>query len=266
MTGHHWPTPQMHFAVMWISACVGAWEPQNKNPPCKNFKASEWWENDGVVSVCSQDYPRLPKPHKCAPIRLPEGEVEEEEKEEGLDSLKRSEGFVPSKGVWYYSSPVRMDHMTVSMAPRNQKQEHRTLYLHVLGRGRQIKTSHTDLASLVRRSHVDLMTLARLPSMSPPPSPTQSINTDTDDDRSQVSTISDWSMTGPVDVNTMARAASYSDIGDFFFANSASRNPSVGSNLSEIASPLEISFRSTNDSKGGDCDVTLLKTKKKKGD
>ena len=101
VTGHHWPTPQMHFAVMWISACVGAWEPQNSKPPCANFKASEWWENDGVVSVCSQDYPRLPKKHRCAPIRLPEIDDEEEDN-------KVTDSFVPSKGVWYYSSPVRM--------------------------------------------------------------------------------------------------------------------------------------------------------------
>ena len=47
VTAHHWPTPQMHFAVMWISACVGAWE--QGPPPYPNFKASEWWENDGVV-------------------------------------------------------------------------------------------------------------------------------------------------------------------------------------------------------------------------
>ena len=137
VTAHHWPTPQMHFAVMWISACVGAWEPQGP-PPYPNFKASEWWENDGVVSVCSQDYPRFPKPHRHAPIRLPEDEEEEQQ----MDGAKSSESFVPLKGVWYFSSPVRMDHMTVSMAPRNQKQEHRTLYLHVrYVRARSARTS-----------------------------------------------------------------------------------------------------------------------------
>jgi len=138
--------------------------------------------------------------------------------------------------------------MTVSMAPRNQKQQHRTLYLHVLGRGRKLKNSHNDLASLVRRSHVDLMTLARLP-MSPPPSPTPSDNRSDTDDDDNASRISDWSMTPPLDVNTMARAASYSDIRDFFMmpgSNGTSRSPSVSSNLSDMTapSPLEIFFSS----------------------
>ena len=118
----------------------------------------------------------------------------------------------------------------------------------VLGRGRKLKNSHTDLASLVRRSHVDLMTLARLPK-SPPPSPTLSVDnrSDTDDD-DNASRISDWSMTPPLDVNTMARAASYSDIRDFFGSGASSRTPSVASNLSNMTapSPLEILFPGGN--------------------
>ena len=97
-----------------------------------------------LLSVCSQDYPRFPKPHRHAPIRLPEDEEEEQQ----MDGAKSSESFVPLKGVWYFSSPVRMDHMTVSMAPRNQKQEHRTLYLHVrVVRARSARTSlsHSSL-------------------------------------------------------------------------------------------------------------------------
>ena len=67
---------------------------------------------------------------------------EDEEEEQQMDGAKSSESFVPLKGVWYFSSPVRMDHMTVSMAPRNQKQEHRTLYLHVrVVRARSARTS-----------------------------------------------------------------------------------------------------------------------------
>jgi hypothetical protein len=55
-------------------------------------------------------------------------------------------------------------------------------------------------------------------------------------------------MTPPLDVNTMARAASYSDIRDFFGSGASSRTPSVASNLSDMTapSPLEILFPGGN--------------------
>eukprot|EP00940_MAST-03C_sp_MAST-3C-sp2_P003062 g3062.t1 len=240
VTNHHWPSPQMHWLVMWISACVGAWEPQwaaDEPLQTQAINASEWWENDGVVSVYSQSYPRFPTPHAAAPIEIPEPPT----------SPKHGtrEDFAPKKGVWYFSSPIRMDHMTVSMAPRGQRKEHHTLYLNVLGRGRKLRaTSHVDIASLIRRSHVDLVTLARLPPTSPTStSPnsvrsfrsTESLTSATKDSVDDAGDrggdrVRDWCMTPPLDAATIVRAASRTDLeSEFNFAFDKDDDASVGS-------------------------------------
>ena len=148
-----------------------------------------------------------------------------------------SESSEPAKGVWYYSSPIRMDHMTVSMAPRGQARQHQQLYLHVLGRGRRIKTSHVDLQSLVHRSHCDLVTLARLPrefrqpsvpSRSPSISPGADSWVQLSEDRED-RTVGDWCITPPLNVETFARAESFSDL----FGLSSSGKARGSSSLSE---------------------------------
>ncbi len=35
----------------------------------------------------------------------------------------------PMKGVWYFSPPIYMDHMTVTMAPRSRRRQHKDLYV-----------------------------------------------------------------------------------------------------------------------------------------
>lgn len=71
---------------------------------------SEWWENDGLVSVCSQAYPRDPRRAQYKTqhqFYLPD------------DELK--------PGVWYVMKKLEMDHLDIVMFPESPEQVHRQL-------------------------------------------------------------------------------------------------------------------------------------------
>jgi triacylglycerol esterase/lipase EstA (alpha/beta hydrolase family) len=70
----------------------------------------EWWENDGLVSVCSQEYPRDPRKanHKTRhQVYLPD------------DELK--------PGIWYVMRKLEMDHLDIVMFPESPEQVRKQL-------------------------------------------------------------------------------------------------------------------------------------------
>jgi len=118
----HWPTPRTHPLMMFLSAAGGRWCHSCPRPQ-EPWDDSLWWPNDGPCPVYSQQYPR--RLGSQAGIRQA--------------CLERA-GKLASKikcGVWYYSKPIDLDHMSVSMAPRGgDKRSQSQLFDAILKRSR----------------------------------------------------------------------------------------------------------------------------------
>jgi hypothetical protein len=148
---YYWPHPNMHWLIMSLSGITGRWSPVQK--PFPAFRAKDWYNNDGPVSVISQCYPfvtseqgfRHPphilqnnwrhsdacnwegiQPHDHAPLIMATTQTQAR----------------PQKGVWYYSPPIYMDHMTVAMAPRSRVDQHQDLYNYIRRQARDMSSSH----------------------------------------------------------------------------------------------------------------------------
>ena len=97
-SGHYRSTPQMNLLMRAISDEIGRFGDHRLTKlkiPIKDY--SEWQENDGLVSVIAQDYPRRGKAkttHK---------------------KLSSAKGLSP--GVWYVADKLHMDHIDIVALP-----------------------------------------------------------------------------------------------------------------------------------------------------
>ena len=142
----------MHWLIMGLSAITGRWSPLSK--PYPSFRAAEWMNNDGPVSVISQCYPfvctrrsyRAPSHMKQSSFRkrYPPQRWEGVQPHVHAPLVAATFGSHarPVKGVWYFSPPIYMDHMTVTMAPRGRVDHHKDLYTHIRMRAREMSSSH----------------------------------------------------------------------------------------------------------------------------
>lgn len=108
--GKHLPNPAMGPALFPLATYIGQREFAAPPIPTSSFKASDWWENDGMVSTYSQLYPRISGNHPVG------GE---------MHHTTPSAEIQPGK--WYYQWARNVDHLQVTLAPglhQHSWQEH----------------------------------------------------------------------------------------------------------------------------------------------
>ena len=106
-TGRYHPKPTMRF-LMWRPALYIGHKKFERPPiPVDDFNASDWWENDGLVSTYSQMYPRTNGNHPVG------GE---------MNAMTPVELLRP--GRWFYQWERGMDHTDICVFP-TRYQEHR---------------------------------------------------------------------------------------------------------------------------------------------
>ena len=115
-TGKYHPSLRMLPKMKIPSAYIGRKKFKQPPIPVADFKSSEWWENDGLVSTYSQMYPRTSGNHP----------VDGQFQDETPDAQ-----FHP--GAWYYKWERDMDHLDICLVPSlrqipRQKEFYRRLF------------------------------------------------------------------------------------------------------------------------------------------
>jgi triacylglycerol lipase len=95
LTGHHYPEPDMNPFLIPTAIAIG--RAGFDRPFYPGFRSSDWWANDGLVSVFSQQYPRTAGHHRLG------GPIDDDA------------GFRP--GRWYHQTLEDMDHVDVVALP-----------------------------------------------------------------------------------------------------------------------------------------------------
>jgi len=112
LSGHHYPQPDMNPLAIPFALYIGA--KRFARPFYPRFRSQDWWANDGLVSVYSQQYPRSAGKH-------PVGGA--------ITAGRRS--FTP--GRWYHQTVGDTDHIDIVALPElhrigHQKRFYQTLY------------------------------------------------------------------------------------------------------------------------------------------
>ncbi len=98
LTGHHYPEPRMNPFAIPTALYIGHKHFDPEFYP--GFRSSDWWHNDGLVSVYSQLYPRISGDHRVG------GEI------------GSRTHFRP--GEWYYDV-LNSDHIDIVAMPEPAK-------------------------------------------------------------------------------------------------------------------------------------------------
>ena len=96
LTGHHYPEPQMNPFAIPTALYMG--HKTFERPFYPGFQSSDWWHNDGLVSVYSQMFPRIAGNHPVG------GEIE-------------SQGRL-EPGRWYHQILDSVDHIDIVALPQ----------------------------------------------------------------------------------------------------------------------------------------------------
>ena len=100
LSGHYYPSPLMNPALIPTAVYIGQKEFARPPIPVPTFNDADWWENDGLVSTISQQYPWTNGLH---PVGT-----------EFTDTTPSSE-FEPGK--WYFHWEHGVDHLDVCLTP-----------------------------------------------------------------------------------------------------------------------------------------------------
>ncbi len=101
LTGHHYPEPLMNPFMIPTALYMGHTTFDKLELLYPGFQSSDWWQNDGLVPVYSQMYPRISGNHPVA------GEIGSERTFE--------------KGKWYYEILDSVDHIDIVYLPQLSK-------------------------------------------------------------------------------------------------------------------------------------------------
>jgi len=101
LSGYHYPKPRMNPALLPHASYIGRKAFGRKPIPVQEFRAADWWENDGAVSTYSQKYPHVSGTH---PVGIE------------FDHETPASRFV--KGRWHYSWAREVDHLDVCVFPQ----------------------------------------------------------------------------------------------------------------------------------------------------
>ena len=111
LTGRHHPRltmlPEMHIPSNYI----GNKEFEKPPIPVADFRSSDWWGNDGLVSTYSQMYPRSSGRH---PV--------------GSEFQDASPNDHLQPGAWHYNWQRGMDHLDICINPRLQIRRQKEFY------------------------------------------------------------------------------------------------------------------------------------------
>jgi triacylglycerol esterase/lipase EstA (alpha/beta hydrolase family) len=96
LSPHYWPEPDMNPFMLPSSFYIG--HTQFAMPFYKGFRSRDWWPNDGLVSVFSQQYPRIAGDHRVH------------------GTIGNRKSFDP--GGWYYQNIDDVDHIDIVALPQ----------------------------------------------------------------------------------------------------------------------------------------------------
>jgi len=97
---YYYPTLAMNPALQLASVYIGTKEFAQPPISVPDFRSSDWWENDGLVSTYSQKYPHTNGNHPVGGVFT-------------KDTL--TETF--ERGKWYYQWERNMDHLDICLSP-----------------------------------------------------------------------------------------------------------------------------------------------------
>ncbi len=100
-SGRYYPEPLMNPAMLATATYIGHKTFESPPIPVADFESSDWWENDGLVSTCSQKYPHTNGTHAVGAEFTFETPTSE---------------FVP--GQWYYEWQRGIDHGDICVSPQ----------------------------------------------------------------------------------------------------------------------------------------------------
>jgi|APFre7841882630_1041343.scaffolds.fasta_scaffold05173_1 triacylglycerol esterase/lipase EstA (alpha/beta hydrolase family) len=100
LSARYYPDPRMNPALLSSSTYIGGKEFERPPIPAPGFESSDWWENDGLVSTYSQQYPRISGDHPVG------GEFTNDT---SIDHFQQ--------GKWYYKWERDVDHLDVCISP-----------------------------------------------------------------------------------------------------------------------------------------------------
>ena len=100
LSQYYYPTLAMNPALQLAAVHIGTKEFALPPIPVPDFRSSDWWENDGLVSTYSQKYPHTNGTHPVG--------------DEFTDKTPTAH-FKPGK--WYYQWERNMDHLDICLSP-----------------------------------------------------------------------------------------------------------------------------------------------------